>query len=256
MSAGETKLKQITTWLDDYLDHKNIPDYPNAYNGLQVENSGEVKVIATAVDASLDVIKQAAERNVDLLIVHHGLYWQGVEMLTGSWKKKCQLLLDNDIAVYSSHIPLDIHPEVGNNVLLAKELDLENIEHCINWKNIKVAVKGQFMKSGNELLNKLEELLGITPHSCLRGSDIIEELYIMTGGAGTQIRSIYENGGKNFLSGEGSQWTIPYAEEKEMNYILANHYATETFGVKKLGQLIVNKFQIQKLDFIASCNQL
>ncbi len=251
----ENELLKIVAWLDEYLDQKNIPDYPNAYNGLQVENSGKVEVIASAVDASLDTIKEAVEKEVDLLIVHHGLYWQGVEMLTDSWREKCKLLLDHDIAVYSSHIPLDIHPEVGNNVLLAKALDLTDIEHCLGWKNINIGVKGKLKKSRDTLAEDLHNLLGISPFTCFRGEELIDDLYIITGGAGTQIRTIYENGGRNFLSGEGTQWTVPYAEEKKMNYILANHYATETFGVNKITELACSQFNKRK-ELIKSNNQL
>jgi len=178
-------------------------------------------------------------------------------MLTGSWREKCKLLLDNDIAVYSSHIPLDIHPEVGNNVLLARALGLTDIEHCLGWKNINIGVKGKLNKSRDNLAEDLENILGIPPpFTCFRGDEIIDDLYIITGGAGTQIRSIYDNGGRNFLSGEGTQWTVPYAEEKRMNYILANHYASETFGVDKITELVASKFRKDARLVIESNNQL
>ena len=254
--SPKTKLHKITSWLDDYLNHDSIADYPNAHNGLQVENSGNVQVVAAAVDASLDTIRKAAEENVDLLIVHHGLYWQGVEMLRGSWKEKCKLLLDNNIAVYSSHIPLDIHPEVGNNILLAKALGMTEIEHCIPWKNVNIGVKGKLNKNREQLKHSLTELLELEPFTCFRGENEIDELYLITGGAGTHLKEVYELGGKNFLSGEGSQWTVPYAEEKDMNYLLANHYATETFGVKELSKIIHEKFSTTQPTFFNSINQL
>ena len=253
---SNTKRREITNWLDTTLNHANIPDYPTAHNGLQVENNGEVKIIAAAVDASLDTIRIAAEQNVDLLIVHHGLFWQGVEMLTGSWREKCKILLDNNIAIYSSHIPLDIHPQFGNNVLLAKALGLTQIEHCINWKGIKIAVKGALNKNRDLFTNEISDLLNIQPHTCLRGDAYIEELYIITGGAGSQIKTIYETGGRSFLTGEGSQWTIPYAEEKEMNYFLANHYATELLGVEAIAKEASKGFLDSCPAIIKTKNQL
>ena len=158
-------LSSIVEWLDSYLDTKNIPDYPNAHNGLQAENNGTVTKVASAVDASLDSIREAVDQGVDLLIVHHGLYWQGVEMLTSSWKEKCELILNNNLAIYSSHIPLDAHPEVGNNVLLAEALGLQDITPCFPWKGIQLGMKGTLNQHRNELVQRMENTLGQKPVS-------------------------------------------------------------------------------------------
>lgn len=244
------KLTEITTWLDDYLKTDSIQDYPNAYNGLQVENSGEIHSVGSAVDASLKSIRQAVDRKVDLLIVHHGLYWQGVEMLKGAWKEKCELLLENNIALYSSHLPLDVHPKAGNNVLLAQALGLKEITQCLPQRGINMAVKGYVDKNRDAFIQDVEKTLGKRPFYCLEGKNKIDELYIMTGGAGTEITKINEVGGKNFLSGEGSHWTIPYAEEQKMNYILATHYLTETLGVERISEEIKRSFSIERNEKI------
>ena len=249
-------LQQITTWLDTYLNHAHTPDYPTAYNGLQVENNGEVSHIGCAVDASLDTIYQAIEQGVDLLLVHHGLYWQGVEMLTGSWREKCKLLLEHNIAVYSSHIPLDIHPEVGNNILLAQALGMQDITPCLPWKSINIALRGTLGIHRDELIERLTSITHVTPFTCLRGPEIIDDLFLITGGAGSQITEIHQLGGENFLTGEGTQWTVPYAEEKQMNYFLGNHYATETLGVKALADMIKTRFNLNKSTFLRTNNQL
>jgi len=250
------KLHEITQWYDSYLKVQSIPDYPNAHNGLQVENNGTVQRIASAVDASLDSIQQAADQNIDLLIVHHGLFWQGVEMLKGSWRKKCQILLENNIAVYSSHIPLDIHPEIGNSTLLAKKIGLRNIQSCIPWKGVHLGITGEINAHRDELVAKIAEVTNNHPFSCLKGQEQIKDLLVISGGAGSQIKEVYSQGHRNFLTGESSQWTIPYAEDNEMNLILGGHYHTETFGVDALAALTIEKFPDLEHATIRSSNQL
>lgn len=243
------ELSEIINWLDKLLNTKNIPDYPNAHNGLQVENDGHVSKVCASVDASLNAIKYAAENDVDLLIVHHGLYWQGVEMLQGAWKEKCKLLLDNNIAIYSSHIPLDIHPTHGNNALLAQSLGLKDIRPCIDWKGIKLGLAGKINIHRSELSSRLETLLDSPITTCLTGEEHLDEVHIITGGAGSELTSVNQVGGKNFITGEGSHWNMVYAEENEMNLFLAKHYLTETFGVKSLTNEVKNNFNVKNVEF-------
>ena len=240
-----TKLNEIVGFLDDYLKIKSIPDYPNAYNGLQAGEDIEIKTVAAAVDADIDSIKEAIEKNVDLLIVHHGLFWQGVEPLTGSWREKCNLILESGICIYSSHIPLDIHPEVGNSALLAKALNLKNIKACHPWKGVNLAIKGNLNNSGQGLTQKLQSLLGKKPTALLHGEEIIDELYIITGGAGGELANLFKTGAKNFLTGEGSHWNTVYAKENKMNLFLAWHYLNETFGIKEVTNLISRRYKLK-----------
>lgn len=116
------RLDELTAYLDEYLRIREVPDYPNALNGLQVANPGEVTRIAAAVDASEAAIREAARRGCDFLLVHHGLFWDGNRPVTGRRYRRLRLLIEHGIAVYSAHLPLDVHPEVGNNVVLAREL--------------------------------------------------------------------------------------------------------------------------------------
>src|SRR3954464_8421288 len=108
-------LSEIVDYANEYLRVDQIEDWPNALNGLQIENSGKVTKIGAAVDVSTRVLQEAAKRNVDLLIVHHGLFWPGLQSVTGALSRQLRFAFENDVALYSAHLPLDIHPEVGNN---------------------------------------------------------------------------------------------------------------------------------------------
>ncbi len=249
-------LLELTHFLDNYLNVKKTPDYPTAYNGLQAGEEKPIKTVAGAVDASYNSIKEAVDKGVDLLIVHHGLYWQGVEMLTKAWRKKCKLILESNIAIYSSHIPLDIHPEVGNSPLLAKHLGLKNITPCHPWKGINLAVKGSYGKTRDQLAEDLTRITGAPPTTCLAGPDTIDELVVITGGAGSEIAKIHDQGYSHYLSGEGSHWIMPYAEENELNLFLAGHYRTETFGVKAVCSLLNERFDLQTINLSHAKNVL
>ena len=130
------KLCEIVEFLDNELRTTEVPDYSGAHNGLQLENGGEVNKVAVAVDASLATIEKAVAEKADLLVVHHGLFWQGVRMMTGGQYKKLKTAFDGDLAIYSSHIPLDVHPEWGNNVLLAESLGLSVEDKFLPWKGL------------------------------------------------------------------------------------------------------------------------
>src|SRR5438093_760214 len=119
-------LPEIVGYIDDYLRIREIEDWPNAVNGLQIENSGRVTKIGAAVDVSTRVLTEAAKKDIDLLIVHHGLFWPGLRPLTGALRRQSKLALENDIALYSAHLPLDVHPKVGNNARLATALGLKS----------------------------------------------------------------------------------------------------------------------------------
>src|SRR5258705_7353823 len=116
------KLAAIVAHLDRYLRHAEITDYSGAWNGLQVENAGQVRRVGAAVDACEATIEQAVGKGIDLLLVHHGLFWSGVQPLTGAPRRKVKTAFDGDLAIYSSHLPLDLHPAVGNNALLLRAL--------------------------------------------------------------------------------------------------------------------------------------
>src|SRR5216110_423255 len=116
-----TSLSKIVSYSDDFLHIREVGDWDNALNGLQIENSGRVARLGAAVDVSTRVLTEAANKNVDLLIVHHGLFWPGLQPVTSALRRQLQLAFENDIALYSAHLPLDVHPKVGNNAQLVAD---------------------------------------------------------------------------------------------------------------------------------------
>lgn len=239
-------LTEIVSLLDIELRTPELPDYPGAHNGLQLTNNGEVSKVATAVDASLATIEDAVAKGADLLIVHHGLFWQGVQMWTGAQYQKMKTAMDGNLAVYSCHIPLDVHPEWGNNRLLADALSLEVDGTFLPWNGIELGLKGLWAESGSELLKKLEEATGPLKYT----GDFYQpvgRLGIITGGAGSEVQAVKSAGIDTFVTGEGPHWSFPLADEIGLKVIHAGHYATETFGVRKLGELLETRFQIERV---------
>src|SRR5947209_17666814 len=153
-------LSEIVEYTNDYLRIDEIEDWPNALNGLQIENSGKVTKIAAAVDVSTRVLAAAAKKNVNLLIVHHGLFWPGLQAVTGALRRQLTIAFDNDIALYSAHLPLDVHPKVGNNALLAAALGLRSAKPFLEEKGELVGVRSKFSGSRDDLIRKLRKAVG------------------------------------------------------------------------------------------------
>lgn len=228
-------LSDLVHAANDWLSLDSIPDYPGALNGLQLENSGKVTKIAAAVDACLPVIEEACASGVDLLVVHHGLFWQGAQPIRGGLYRKLKLAMDHDLAIYSAHLPLDLHPELGNNALLCEALGLGAAPvPFFPWKGRETGIRVTVTIPREELLRKVAVATGATPHLCPGGPDLVKEIGIITGGAGSQIHDLAATGIDTFLTGEGPHWSYTAAEELGLNLIYAGHYATETFGVKAL----------------------
>ena len=136
-------LAEVVQYADDYLRVREIEDWANALNGLQIQNSGRVTKIGAAVDASTRVLNEAAKKDVDLLLVHHGLFWPGLQTVTGALHRQLKLAMEKDIALYSAHLPLDIHPEVGNNAQLAAALGLKSTRPFFEEKGQLIGVESE-----------------------------------------------------------------------------------------------------------------
>lgn len=240
-------LPTVAKYLDAYLRVHEVPDEPNALNGLQAENrSGQVHRIVAAVDCSLATIEGAAADGNCLLLVHHGLFWDGNVPITGRRYQRVRALLDNDIALYSAHIPLDVHTEVGNNHVLAKKLGLSAIELFDTYRGIPIGVEGQLAKPvpREEFAARVEEVLGAKAKLIPGGPEVTETVGIITGGAGNRIAAARDAGLDTYLTGEGAHYTYFDAMELGVNVIYAGHYATETVGVKALAEHLSAKFGI------------
>lgn len=240
------KLKEVIGFMDQELDVDSVPDYSAALNGLQLENEGEVHRIASAVDASLPVIEKSIASKADLLIVHHGLFWQGAQQHVGAQYRKLKLAIDAGLAIYSSHIPLDVHPLLGNNACLANRIGLMSVRTYHLWKGIELGLSGHVDCSYEELLKRVKEATQSPVHHCPgRKSSDPGRVGVITGGAGSQIAEMAAEGIETFITGEGPHWSYPLAEELGVNLVYAGHYATETFGVRALATLVAQKFKLE-----------
>ena len=235
-------LREICAYLDDALRIGEIADYPNALNGLQLENAGVVSRIAAAVDASGYTIGQAAERGADLLLVHHGLFWSGLQPMTGGHYRQWKRALGAGVAVYSAHLPLDVHPELGNNALLCRALKLNEAKPFFDFKGTKIGLRGSLVCARAELAARLEIAVGGRVVLCPGGPEQVRRIGVITGGAGTEARAVAAEGVDTFITGEGPHWTHALAEELGLNIFYGGHYATETFGVKALAAQVAGRF--------------
>jgi len=237
-------LVQIVRYLDRYLRVREIEDWPNALNGLQIENSGRITKIGAAVDVSTRVLSEAANKDVDFLLVHHGSFWPGLQPVTGALYRQLKLTLENDIALYSAHLPLDIHPKVGNNTQLATTLGLKSTISCFEEKGQLIGLKARVSISREELIRKLRRALASSVKTFNFGPKKTRTIGIVTGGAGSEIYRVAEEKIDTFITGEAPHWAAVAAEELGINLLLGGHYATETFGVKALAAHLARRFKV------------
>ncbi|CAN5894990.1 Nif3-like dinuclear metal center hexameric protein [soil metagenome] len=239
---AEVGLDTVVRELDDYLQTRTVPDDANALNGLQVENSGRVRRVAVAVDASARTVAETVKRGCDLLVVHHGLFWDGNRAVVGRRYRRLKPLLDHDVAVYSTHLPLDVHPEVGNNAVLARELGIEVEGTFGEYRGVEVGVWGRLELKRETLAARLDDVLGVRIHMMAFGPEVVRRVGVLTGGGGSMIGGAIEAGLDAYVTGEGAHHTHFDAEEGGINVFYGGHYATETWGVRALGAWLEARF--------------
>ena len=237
-------LKDIVRHCDRTLRTAQVNDYPGAVNGLQVESHGSVSRIAAAVDASLSTIKLAIAARADLLIVHHGLFWTPRHPWTAKNYELLRLLISNNLAVYSSHLPLDLHPKLGNNAQLGAALGLRNPRPFFFDKNQNLGLRAVVKLPRELLARRLQAAVGGNPTIIPGGRSICRHVGVVTGGAGAEVKLAAAEGVDTFITGEGPHWTFALAEELGLNVLYGGHYATETFGVKALASELSRKFGV------------
>ncbi len=249
-------LCEVVDFLDTITGSKDFPDFPAARNGLQFENSGGVARIACAVDAGLAEIKAAENIGADLLIVHHGMFWSDIVPFVGANYEKVRALVDGGIAVYSCHLPLDAHPQFGNNVLIAKALNLKVSGSCFPYEENDLGVLAEVPKEGRrELSGRLAKLFPDTFKAIEFGSDFPSKVAICSGSCGDVVPELAKAGTDTLVCGELRQRHFSMAQELGLNLYPCGHYATETFGVMALAELAANRFGL-KCDFIEMRNPL
>jgi len=240
----KTSLAAIVAHSDKILRTRDIGDYDGAANGLQVENRGTVSRIAAAVDASHATVKLAIAAKADLLIVHHGLFWSPAHPWTGKKYELLRRLLENNLAVYSSHLPLDAHSRLGNNAQLCAALGLKNLRPFFVTHGQPIGFKTRQTISRTELTRRLARATGAKPHVIPGGTEICRDIGVVTGGAGAELKQAASEGVDTFITGEGPHWTYALAEELGINVLYAGHYATETFGVRALASSLSRKYRL------------
>jgi dinuclear metal center YbgI/SA1388 family protein len=246
-------LQELVSYLDGYLRIARVPDAPTAVNGLEVANSGRVGRLVAAVDvsqAAIDDVVAGHRRRIEagdnesppMLLVHHGLFWDGTYAVIGRRYRRLKALLDADVALYGAHIPLDVHPEVGNNAVLARELGLANPVSFADYKGVLIGVAGDRSMPRGELGSWLERRLGAAVRLIPGGPPTTGRIGIITGAAGTEILAAREAGCDSFVTGEGMHHTYFDAMEYGVNVFYAGHYATEQVGVQALARHLADRF--------------
>ena len=242
--------REFNQLLNTLLKPETINDF--CPNGLQVEGKDEIRTIVTGVTASQALIDAAIENNADAILVHHGYFWKGESQpIIGMKKRRVAALLANDINLFAYHLPLDIHPEMGNNAQLAQLLDIE-IEAGLEPTNNSVAMKGRLKTplTGSEFAKKISQVLKREPLTSLVRTDKIETIALCTGGGQGYIDLAAEQGIDAYLTGEASEQTIHSSREQNIDFFAAGHHATERYGIKALGEYLAKQhgFDVTFID--------
>jgi dinuclear metal center YbgI/SA1388 family protein len=237
-------LSEIVSYTDRFLRIRDVGDWNNALNGLQIENSGRVTRVGAAVDVSTRVLSEAAKRHIDFLIVHHGLFWSGLQPVRGALRQQLRLAFENDVALYSVHLPLDIHPRVGNNAQLVAALGLKSAQPFLEEKGQPVGLKIRVSLQRGEVVRKLKKVLNAPVKLFDFGPKQTRAIGVVTGAAGSEIYRVADEGIDTFITGEAPHWAAVAAEELGLNLLLGGHYATEVFGVKALAAHLSKRFRV------------
>lgn len=251
MSTTSTaNLSDIAAYCDEILDTATTPDYPPALNGVQVGHRGPVRKIAAAVDASQHTIELAVAAEANLLLVHHGMFWNGLRPIVGAHEARIRALFAHDIAVYSSHLPLDAHPTFGNSALLAQQLGLTVTGSFARHEHIHCGVRGEADLDTSTLIAQVTawaEPLGHHTVASRVPAGHRTRKWAICSGAGAQVsnlREAYDSGVDTLIVGEGPHWSAIDAEEQGVVIIYAGHYATETLGVRALAAHLGERYAL------------
>lgn len=241
-------LETVTKWLDEELEIMNFSRIDSSVNGLQVARTGgSIRKAAFAVDACFESFERAVKLGADVLIVHHGLLWGHAQSVTGYHYRRLKYLLDNDVALYAAHLPLDAHPEIGNNSVLAESLGLESIQPFGYYKGVPIGVQGNFRKSMS--MNEVTKIIGGNDLKTVKtfpfGNEMVTNCSIVSGRMPSAIDEAIEKGLDLYISGEPAHDIYHRALESSINAIFGGHYNTETVGVMRLMEKTGQQFDIE-----------
>lgn len=243
-------LSDIVKYLNKELDIHNFKD--SSLNGLQVEGQAEVNLIGVAVDSGLSVLEEAINKGVNLLIVHHGIFWDRSEKFVGSLKKAIEMLIASKMSLYAAHLPLDAHVFYGNNYCLARLLDLTSLASCIDYHGRLIACKG--VNRRGHSLEEFKEVLGALPGNTSEKVQVLpfgqnppNHVAVISGSGADALFQAEREEFDTIITGEPRQFAYHYAKDHNLNAIFAGHYATETVGIRELGKITATKFALKWL---------
>jgi dinuclear metal center YbgI/SA1388 family protein len=246
-----TPIADILSELDRVLEPQRFHDY--CVNGLQVPGPAQVQTIATGVSAHAELFELAAHEHADLLLVHHGLFWgSGVKQLDATLKRRLQILFDASIALAAYHLPLDAHPEIGNNALLARALGAEKLTPFALHHGQPIGCIAELPSDGlaagvaaDELFARVGSVTAREPLVFDAGPPRVRRLAIVTGAGADYIPDATAAGADALLTGELAERSMAQAREARVHLISGGHYATETFGVRRVGEILAERFQLR-----------
>lgn len=238
--------KELLTYLSTILRPEKIHDY--CPNGLQIEGKNQISKLITGVTASEALIDSAIEQNADAILVHHGYFWKGENpCVTGMKRRRFKKILSHDINLFAYHLPLDVHPELGNNAQLAQRLGIQVVGGLDTTNSTSVPMHGVFKTpiSPEGLSNRIAEKLERQPLFELGATQMIKSVAWCTGGGQNYIDLAAEHGIDAYITGEVSEQTIHTAREMGIHFFAAGHHATERYGAKALGEHLANQFEVE-----------
>jgi dinuclear metal center YbgI/SA1388 family protein len=242
---------EIVAFLDDLLDAPNWPDY--GPNGLQVPGAQAVELVVTGVSGHAELFERAAAAGAQMVLCHHGILWDKAPLaISSAHKRRLQALFDADLSLLAYHLPLDAHPEVGNNALICAALGLERREPFAEHRGRPVGWVGRAPGDGlpaGELVERATAALGREPLVFAEGPPVVHTVGIVSGGGAGRLGEAIARGLDAFITGEPSEPAMADTREGGIHFLAGGHYATETFGVRRLGELVAERFRVQHLFF-------
>lgn len=243
------KRNELSDYLNQYLKTGEFSDL--CPNGLQVEGREKIQRVVTGVSASVELFQKAIELKADAVIVHHGIIWNFERpVYRGGYKQRVKLLLENDINLFGYHLPLDAHPEIGNNAQIGQLLNLTEMEPFGEYNGKAIGVKGVVKPiEAAQMFEKIKELINPDALVFPFGPGLIKTVGIISGGAQKEVKQATPANLDLYLTGEAAEFILHYVKEEKIHYVAAGHYATEKFGIIALGNHLRKKFDLN-VDFI------
>jgi dinuclear metal center YbgI/SA1388 family protein len=236
----------IVAFLDELLEIERFGDY--GPNGLQVPGGDAVETVLTGVSAHLELFERAVAQPAQLVLAHHGILWDAQpRRVTPAQAARLKLLLTHDIGLAAYHLPLDAHPQLGNNALIAQGLGADRHEPAFAARGADIGVIAHFADQGvpaQELVARVAQLTRREPLVFAGGPERVRTLGIVSGGGASSVHEAIAAGLDAFLTGEPAEWAMADAREGGIHFVAAGHYATETFGIRRVGQLVAERFGV------------